>query len=254
MSVANPYSYNSSARRPVTPASSAENTRVEVLIFAKRPRTGACKTRLAAGMGTRATAIYRSLLSHAVAQAVAADIGPVTLVCAPNAAHPLFQRLARRHGVRLRRQARGSLGQRMHRAILAAHSHADHVLLLGSDQPVDIQPALKAARTALANGSAWLAPTTDGGYWAIGLPTPDSRAFRGPAWSTPRVARHTRTLIKRDGQRLSTWQRCRDIDDPQDWFRMDRNLRCAIARGAVFASPGNETFQTDRSDADANNL
>ena len=85
-----------------------------IAVLAKAPLPGYAKTRLIPALGAAgAAALAERLLAHAAAQAVAAEVGPVTVWAAPDPAHPAFGRLARRHGVDLRPQGEGDLGARM---------------------------------------------------------------------------------------------------------------------------------------------
>lgn len=124
----------------------------------------------------------------------------------------------------------------MHRAVAAARRRSDPVILMGSDQPESLAPLLVEGLHSLGAGHAWLAPTVDGGYWSIGVSCADSRLFHGPAWSTPRVAPRTRTIMARIGQLPVAPHRQRDIDTALDWYRLDPGLRARIARYA--AMPG----------------
>lgn len=202
-----------------------------LLIFAKAPVPGRCKTRLARRYGAyRACTIYRSLLTHAVCAARQQFDGPITLVCAPDTRHAFFHHLSRRYRLRLARQARGDLGQRMHHAIRQGLQHHSRVVLMGSDQPVLDHAWLSEARKVLAvPNNAWLAPTLDGGYWAIGLRTAQARLFRGPRWSTSRVAGVTLNRMHELGLHARTHTPLRDIDDARDWHALDSPIRSKLA-------------------------
>jgi hypothetical protein len=104
-----------------------------IAVMAKAPVPGLAKTRLVPALGEAgAAALAARLLDHAVAQAVAAALGPVTVWATPDTTHPAFQRLQRQHGVALAVQGPGDIGQRM-AAVFAAHGGP--LLLMGSDLP-----------------------------------------------------------------------------------------------------------------------
>lgn len=216
-----------------------------LVIFAKAPIPGRCKTRLAKGVGKRRAAhLYRAMLEHAVAHAAAQAPGRVILACAPDTRHPLFLRLARRHGVARYRQSSGDLGTRMAAGIRLGLRQARRVVLMGSDQPALDQSWLLDALDALEHSpeSAWLAPTSDGGYWGIGLCDDLPRVFRGPRWSSPRVTTATRTAMQRLGLTRTEFFTRNDVDELRDWQRLGHDLRRRLARRAAMPSIDTSEF------------
>lgn len=194
-----------------------------ILIFAKAPIPGRCKSRLAAGLGARrAAAVYRSLLARTVSTAAAGAV-PVELWCSPNTRHPFFRRLRREHGVRLRRQPRGDLGRRMHGAFRTVLKDADAAVMIGGDCPVLAADHLERALAALADGSdAVFAPAEDGGYALVGLRVPRAGLFRGVSWGGPRVMSRTRRRVSALGLRAAYLPAVWDVDTPADFRRAKR--------------------------------
>src|SRR5450631_4034386 len=118
----------------------ASTNSVAVAILAKAPIPGTAKTRLIPSIGAHAAAaLQERLTERSVATALAANIGPVTLWCAPDPSHVSFRELAVRHKITLKRQPDGDLGQRM----LAAMNGP--TLVIGSDCPVLAAEHLRAA-------------------------------------------------------------------------------------------------------------
>ena len=200
-----------------------------VIVFAKAPVAGQAKTRLAPALGAAgAAALAERLLDHAVAQAVAANLGSVALCVTPHAAHPAFQRLRARHGLALTLQGDGDLGTRMHRAITQALTQTPKrhrsVLLIGSDAPALTAAVLRAAAAALddAGGDAGgtadavFVPALDGGYVLVGLRRPAPALFANVAWSTGQVMAMTRQRAAAAGLRLAELPALADIDEPAD--------------------------------------
>jgi len=193
-----------------------------IAILAKAPVAGLAKTRLAPALGAQGAATLAArLLDHAVAQAVAAAVGPVTVWATPDTTHPAFVRLQRQHGVALAVQGGGDIGQRMAAVFAAtfAASFAEQggpLLLMGSDLPGLDAAVLQQAAAALATHDAVLVPALDGGYGLIGLHRPVPALFEGLAWSTPAVLAQTRQRLAAAGLRHAELAAVADIDEPAD--------------------------------------
>jgi uncharacterized protein len=205
---------------PIRPATTA------VIVVAKAPRPGLAKTRLAPALGADgAAALAARLLDHAVAQAVAAALGPVTLYAAPDTTDPAFAALAARHPLHLRPQGDGDLGARMHRAFEAVLADAPAALLIGTDAPALDAPTLRAAAWELQHHDAVFVPAADGGYALVGLRRPDARLFEGMAWSTPTVMADTRQRARGAGLRWAELPPVHDIDEPADLVHLPAGWR-----------------------------
>lgn len=187
-----------------------------ITILTKAPVAGFAKTRLIPALGPEgAAALAQKLLDHTVAQAVAAGLGEVRLLGAPDASHPALQRHAGQ--VQLGTQADGDLGQRMHRALddaLACHALA---LLVGTDAPALDHHMLRQAAQVLAQHDAVFVPALDGGYALVGLRGRSRpELFEAMTWSTDQVMAETRQRLTRAGLRWAELDAVGDIDEPGD--------------------------------------
>ena len=183
-------------------------------VMAKAPVAGLAKTRLIPALGAAgAAALAQRLLDHAVAQAVAADIGPVTLWAAPDATHEIFVRLRSVHGLALAEQGVGDIGQRMARIFAQARGP---LLLMGTDLPALTAAVLREAAAQLQQHDAVLVPALDGGYGLIGLRAPTPGLFDGVKWSTPRVMAQTRQRLAAAGLVHVELAAIADIDEAAD--------------------------------------
>lgn len=188
-----------------------------VIVFAKAPVAGFAKTRLIPALGAAgAAALARRLLDHALAQALAARLGPVDLCCAPDIDHPSFARLAARDGVVLSRQTLGDLGQRMAQALARALAATPRALLIGSDVPALDAAVLQRAAGALDQADAVFVPAFDGGYALVGLRRPAPTLFDNMTWSTNQVMADTRQRLAAAGLRHVELPPLADIDGPAD--------------------------------------
>ena len=188
-----------------------------IIVFAKAPVPGLAKTRLAPALGEAgAAALAERMLRHALAQAVAADVGPVELCAAPDASHPALQAAAAEHGVRLTEQGTGDLGLRMHRAFARSLMHHGRVLLIGTDAPSLDAGVLRQAASALQDHDAVFVPALDGGYALVGQRRADPRWFSDMRWSHDRVMEDTRERLRAAGVRWAELPAVADIDEPAD--------------------------------------
>lgn len=202
---------------------------VAVAILAKAPLPGLAKTRLIPRLGAHGAAeVQRWLLRRAVATAVVADIGPVTLWCAPDTEHPEFAVVCAFGAVTLRRQPEGDLGARMHAAAVESPGTAG-TLIIGTDCPLLTAGRLRRAAARLRDHEATLIPAEDGGYALIGLRHPAPELFDGVAWSTGQVLAQTRERLATLGWRWHEDAALWDVDRPEDYERLERRFPGAIA-------------------------
>jgi len=191
----------------------------EIAVFAKAPIPGYAKTRLIPTLGADGAArLQRALIERALATAIAARLGPVTLWCAPDPEHPAFVAAARRFGVALAAQASSDLGDRMLAAFEAAPGG---LILIGTDCPCLEPRDLRAAAEATRSGAdVVIAPAEDGGYGLIAATRPWPILFRDMPWSTERVARLTLERAAEAGLRLAQICPVWDVDTPADYARL----------------------------------
>ena len=198
---------------------------VAVALMAKAPVPGLAKTRLIPALGAAgAAALAQRLLDHAVAQALAAAVGPVTLWCAPDCAHASFEALRLRHGIGLAQQQGVDLGHRMHHIFERA---AGPLLLMGTDLPGLDADAIGQAAMRLLDHEAVFVPALDGGYGLVGLRLPCARLFHDMRWSTPRVMAETRERLALAGLSHFELPALQDIDEPADLTHLGADWRAA---------------------------
>ncbi len=197
------------------------NSRVSVAILTKAPVPGLVKTRLIPAIGAHAAAVLQERLTErAVMTALAADVGPVTLWCAPDATHPTFLDLVAKLRITLRPQPAGDLGVRM---LSACSAEVGSVLIIGSDCPALADTHLRAAAAALRNGSdVVLIPAHDGGYVLVGTRSVQPALFAGISWGTESVFTETRARIMEHRLVLTEQLPLWDVDTETDLRRLER--------------------------------
>lgn len=200
-----------------------------VAILAKAPVAGQAKTRLIPALGAEGAArLAARLLTHATAQALAADLGPVTLWATPDLQHPIWTALQQRPGrvPALALQPQGDLGHRMAHAFRAA---GGPLLLIGSDMPGLDAAVLRTASAQLIEHDAVFVPALDGGYGLVGLrqarPAALQALFDDMTWSTPTVMAATRQRLATAGLRHAELPVLPDIDERADLQHLPAHLR-----------------------------
>ncbi len=193
-------------------------------VFAKPPRPGEVKTRLASALGpdaaTRlATAFLRDTWSsvRAVpwARAVLASTSDDPDALGLDAEDPLWA------------QGDGDLGERMERVLRRALTEAPWAMALGADSPGMPHALLEAARAALTDHDAVLGPTPDGGYYLLGLRRCPPGALRGLPWSQPDTRAATRARLEALGLTVAELPPFFDVDTAEDLPRLATWLRRA---------------------------
>lgn len=188
-----------------------------LIVFAKAPVPGLAKTRLARSIGMDAAAsLAGRMLTHTLASAVASNIGPIELCCAPDVTHEQFQLAAASGAVDLSAQGDGDLGERMARAFARGLAQYRLVVLIGTDAPMLDASVLRSAARALTTHDTVVAPAHDGGYVLIGLSRLAPALFQGVEWSTSRVMAQTRMRMASIGVSCHELPTLHDIDEPAD--------------------------------------
>jgi hypothetical protein len=210
----------------------------KILIFAKAPVPGACKTRLIPILGREGAArLAGELLNSAVERACQTRLAPVELWCAPDTSHSLFRQLAGRYPLSLQAQRGTDLGERMGGALRVALASAERAVLIGTDCP-DLDAAyLEHALDALGEVPVVLGPAADGGYVLLGVNRDAAAAldalFAVMPWGSDSVAAKTRERIRAAGLRWAELATLVDIDRPEDLARgHERNQTFAQVKRA----------------------
>jgi rSAM/selenodomain-associated transferase 1 len=178
-----------------------------VIVFARAPRLGAVKRRLARGIGAMgALRFYRGQLA-AVLAALSRDRRWQTSIAAtPDRARPRWPRR-----LPAAPQGGGDLGARMARA-MRPHRR---VVVVGSDIPGIGRADIAAAFRALGRADAVFGPAEDGGYWLVGMgPRRPAHPFAGVRWSCEHTL--SDTLANFAGRRVALLRSLRDVDTAED--------------------------------------
>jgi uncharacterized protein len=190
-----------------------------VVVFARAPRLGVVKRRLAHDIGDRAALRFHVATLTRLVRALSADRRFRTVL----AVTPDHARFRLPLCVEHLPQGRGDLGVRMQRAF-RRFPHG-RVAIIGCDIP-DAGPrdALAAFR-ALGSAQAAFGPAADGGYWLVAMsPRRPAHPFASVRWSTEHALADT--LANFADRRIALLRTLHDVDTAEDWRRSHRaNLR-----------------------------
>ena len=203
-----------------------------IVVFAKAPRPGQVKTRLATALGAaEAARVYAGWLETAVTTLTEARLAPLELWVTPDADHPLFEHLAAGSGAELHVQPSGDLGQRMQQVMLQCLAWNETAVLIGSDCPAMQPDYVRRALAVMDAGiDTVLGPTEDGGYVLLGLRNVIATLFTEIPWSTPAVLQTTRRRLRAAGQSWAELETLWDIDSLNDYERWQARRSAVAAR------------------------
>jgi len=189
-----------------------------LVIFAKAPIPGDVKTRLCPPLDhDEAASLHGTLVLDAVERAKGLPGASLYVAGAPDLAHPFFKVMEGRYGAKLLAQRGPDLGSRMRWAMQDAFEQgAQEVLLTGTDLPTLPRAHLMEALTLIKRHDVVLGPTTDSGYYLIGLRKIVPVLFEGIAWSTASVLAETKKKIEQADLSLGLLPECRDLDTLED--------------------------------------
>lgn len=181
-----------------------------VIVFARAPRLGTVKRRLARGIGARGALRFHAGNLRRLMREFARDRRFRTLL----ALTPDRARLRLPAGVGRICQGSGDLGQRMGRAF--GHFPRARVALIGCDIP-DLGAAdLLAAFRSLGTADAAFGPAEDGGYWLVAMTQRrPAQPFRNVRWSSAHALADT--LANFPNHSVAMLRTLADIDTAGDY-------------------------------------
>jgi rSAM/selenodomain-associated transferase 1 len=180
-----------------------------VVVFARAPRLGAVKRRLAKDIGDRAALRFHSGTLVGLLRNLGRDRRfRIVLAMTPDGANDLLPVRVSRMG-----QGRGDIGERMDAA--CRKFQLGNVAIIGSDIPDANAADLRAAFRALGSHDAVFGPAEDGGFWLVALgPRRPAQPFVKARWSTQHALADTLRNFK--GRRVAYVRMLRDVDTACD--------------------------------------
>ena len=187
-----------------------------LLLFARFPTPGRVKTRLARTTGDAfAAAWYRRCAERVLGSLAEVSATRLAFVADPADADRMQAWVG--PAWQVRPQVPGDLTARLNAAFEEAHRlGSSPIVVTATDTPGLTGARVAQALRALADHDAVLGPATDGGYYLLGLRSPEPAVFEGIAWSTGLVADQTRARLRDAGLSWAELDPLADVDTEQD--------------------------------------
>jgi hypothetical protein len=218
-------------------------SRPALIVFCREPIEYQTKTRLIEKMtASGAAALSDAFIRDALVKASA--VNPSRIVIAASAPHDAmrskyFRRLARQFDAELIDQGDGSLGRRMERALEPFSNRG--ALLIGTDTPSIPTKLLAASLEALRRNRVVLAPSLDGGYYAVGVLGIMPPIFTSMRWGASTVFESTIRRLKRARIAYALGPAWYDVDRWADVMLLAAHLRLLARRLGSSPCPATES-------------
>ena len=185
-----------------------------LFIFAKAPRLGKVKTRLAADIGhVHAVRIYKAMTAKILREMRDPRWDTVLYVTPDKFARASFGGLWPRDLPRFTQES-GGLSERTARLFTGKGP----IITIGTDIPAMKRADIAAGFKALKHNDAVIGPAKDGGFYLIGLNAPaDVGLFDGIRWSHKHTRKDMCAVI--DG-RIAFLRELEDVDDLAGYRRI----------------------------------
>jgi len=197
----------------------SRHTQEQLIVFTRYPEPGTTKTRLVKTLGLHgAAAIHKKLTEHTLVQVREYQrLNPSDIIICYEGGGPDRIRKWLGSGFYYRRQEKGDLGQRMQKAFKAAFKQEyTRIVIIGTDCPALRARHLVQAFQALHHRDLVLGPTTDGGYYLVGLNRNEKSIFEHIPWSTDKVLERTLAIAAQQGLTTDLLATLSDVDRPED--------------------------------------
>ena len=192
-----------------------------LIVFVKNPIPGSVKTRLQTRYAPeQVAALYAAFVRDVLEWAESIDIERRVIAFDPPDAEFEVRALFG-GGVKAQwqyvPQVQDDLGARMREALVQQlDAGASAVVLIGTDIPSLPAHHITQAFDLLRTKDVVLGPSTDGGYYLVGVSRSTLEIFEDVEWSTPSVLSQTIDRVQRAGRTLGLVPPWFDVDTPEE--------------------------------------
>lgn len=187
------------------------------VLFAKKPEPGKVKTRLQTHCSSKEAAeLYRAFVLDCATTLAESRAERKVVAYAPDDAGEAMEELLSEIGrFEMIAQPDLDLGERMKQvAQWSFASGATRTVIIGSDSPSLPASCIDQSLDLLEERDVVLGPSTDGGYYLVGLRAGETGIFTDVEWSTGRVLEQT--LDRLGTQSLGLLPPWYDVDTPPE--------------------------------------
>jgi rSAM/selenodomain-associated transferase 1 len=192
-----------------------------LVVFARYPRRGEVKTRLASTIGREAAAEFYKLCAERVlreTEKLSKDVELFLFYADGTNELEIREWIGERF--RLAPQIGADLGARMGNAFESVFSHgAQKAIIVGTDVPDLTADVIEDAFNALGSHELVVGPCEDGGYYLLGMKEVHGELFAGIPWSTDQVLETTLAAVRNKGLTVHVLQTLADVDTEEDLKR-----------------------------------
>ena len=194
-----------------------ENKERLILIFARNPRLGKCKTRLAATIGVQAALdVYLILLKHTAEITRDLNCSKEVHYTEEHVAHDLWDKWTYSKHV----QSGKDLGERMYNAFKSGFERGyKKIVIIGSDIYDLNSETIEKAFAKLEDSDYVIGPAADGGYYLLGMKSINKEIFFNKKWGTNTVLEETLNNLK--NKNIELLETKNDIDVYEDLKDVD---------------------------------
>jgi rSAM/selenodomain-associated transferase 1 len=211
-------------------------------VFAKEPRAGRVKSRLAAQTTPAWAAEVAAAFLLDTVERLSAVAARRVLAFNPAEAAPYFGAVARGRFA-LRPQGEGDLGRRLAAFIDAElRDGAERVVVVGADSPTLPTDLVEQGFRSLDRADVVLGPATDGGYYLVGCGRRRPPLFDGIAWGGRRVLFDSVARLAQSDWQLAVLPPWYDVDTLDDWWALRGHLAALRRAGLDAGVPHTEAL------------
>lgn len=199
-----------------------------LIVFAKAPEPGYCKTRLIPLLGKdKACEFYKSLVTNYFDKICTLQDIDISIHISPDINNEFLQKQINKHRFLCARQQGSNLGDRMYFSIHQSLQTYSQVVLTGTDCPSINNDYIERAFNALSQHDIVFGPAEDGGYVLIGASKIHTEIFTNIDWSTNKVFQQSLAQADKIDYSVEQLNTLRDIDTSEDyiWYQSTLSIQ-----------------------------